>query len=625
MHHVTHGELAALREVWGHFQQKLFCRLESSQAQAVTKLEANLLKLYVINSIQTKRTDKVKEFFDKMTPELQGNAEWKDWFALPFLPNPESNPSFAMYFSRQWQDSLMLSLFNFFALIFACLPAPRLADFNSTVLRIRQLREENDTLRQKLVDLNHCLQRGSNLTLSDIKFPDVAPPDELMDDFFTIAQEAPTQESQTKTLKSFLKNITGVSGASSQPSNVERKIGGSNAGKNLSSSLKQQPKSRSSSKSRLSSTPTVTTQQQQPSHAPVTRLSLSKHGSSASLLSQVSPSNIGSGIGGDKMTYILLGQEEYMEHHSEITHCRFSHSGSVVASSDVSGVIKVWNASPPAPDTIATFISNQPITALDWIPHSDRHFIYGTKTGVVRFCDMTERRTNSEVSSGEGCIIRTLTCSPNANCLTVSVSNENASKESLQVYDLKTMNQELDLLQDLPSAPLQTSCLFNHNAQMIISAGVDGKVRIFDLRKRDCISSWSVHASQPILNIALSADETSIYAITADAKFGGWSLYQSGQRIFEHQLESSSFDANASRGLYSRVMALAGDGKHLLTCGNGGGIIYKFGPSSIEKVLGLKGHRDVTTCTDWSSVNNCGPCVTAGKDGQIRVSTLLSQ
>ena len=39
--------------------------------------------------------------------------------------------------------------------------------------------------------------------------------------------------------------------------------------------------------------------------------------------------------------YQISGQEEYDEHHSEITQCRFSNSGATIASSDVDGVVKV--------------------------------------------------------------------------------------------------------------------------------------------------------------------------------------------------------------------------------------------------------------------------------------------
>ena len=91
------------------------------------------------------------------------------------------------------------------------------------------------------------------------------------------------------------------------------------------------------------------------------------------------------------------------------------------------------------------------------------------------------------------------------------------------------------------------------------------------------------------------------------------------------------------RNAFSKQFAIAGnDGKHLLACSTNGGVLYKMtkakdgsAQDKLEKVLGLKGHMKQhghTTCVDWSSTtNDCGPCVTAGYDGQIRVSTLLSQ
>jgi hypothetical protein len=40
--------------------------------------------------------------------------------------------------------------------------------------------------------------------------------------------------------------------------------------------------------------------------------------------------------------------------------------------------------------------------------------------------------------------------------------------------------------------PLMTTSIFNHNSQMLITGATDAKIRIFDLRKRECIASWSV-------------------------------------------------------------------------------------------------------------------------------------
>lgn len=49
---------------------------------AVRKLEVGLFKFYVINAYQTNRRDRIVEFFEKMTPEIQNQAEFKDWFGM---------------------------------------------------------------------------------------------------------------------------------------------------------------------------------------------------------------------------------------------------------------------------------------------------------------------------------------------------------------------------------------------------------------------------------------------------------------------------------------------------------------------------------------------------------------
>lgn len=99
-------------------------------------MENGVLKMYLINAVVNNKPEKLTEFFLKMTPELQNQAEWKDWFSewavfhsllgvllifvtvLPYIKNPEENPTFSLHFTKQWQDTLLVSLHNFFASIF---------------------------------------------------------------------------------------------------------------------------------------------------------------------------------------------------------------------------------------------------------------------------------------------------------------------------------------------------------------------------------------------------------------------------------------------------------------------------------------------------------------------------
>ncbi len=580
-----------------------------------------MLKLYLVYCVQSKRHEKVREFFDRLSGELQGQSEWREWFALLFLSSPETNPAFASFFSRQWQDTLLLSLFNFLSLIFACLPPPRLADYASTTWKLRRLREENDALKQRLLSIDAAL-RQKNLTLADITCPDTVPCEDLMDDFFIIAQEAPSTESQTKTLKDFLRNITGGTSTSSANQSVNEKKATRSA--QVTSCLRQ-PNSRSSSKTRTSGSSALTPQQQQ--HAPVKRVAKSVSSSSPVPRNLSSPSLSTGSV--EKLAFLLLGQEEYQEHRSEVTHCRFTSSGSAIASGDVDGIIKVWTAA-PTQKTLATFISQGGISSLEWLPNSEKHFLYGSKNGIIRLCDKDERKATGEMSFSDQTVVYTLSCSPSANCFVASVGTPDTargtspSSSSLLLCDMRTMSREHDFaIAGAPLPPL-TSCAFNHNSQMVIAAGTDSKVRIFDLRKKDCLSSWSVDSERPIASLALSADETEVYTLTNDGRFSAWSLYQRGQKSVDHQLDDSYF-SSCRRSAFGRVFSLSGDGKHILMCSNNGGIIYELGASGLDKVLGLKGHREHTTCVDWSAASDCGPCITAGRDGQVRVSTLLSQ
>ena len=95
------------------------------------------------------------------------------------------------------------------------------------------------------------------------------------------------------------------------------------------------------------------------------------------------------------------------------------------------------------------------------------------------------------------------------------------------------------------------------------------------------------------------------------------------------QINVFIFLGKYSHSAFSKRFAIAGnDGKHVLVGSTNGGILYKMSNSerdTMKNVLELKGHKTHLTCTDWSASNDCGPCVTAGFDGQIRVSTMLSQ
>ncbi|XP_014643270.1 PREDICTED: WD repeat-containing protein 91-like [Ceratotherium simum simum] len=85
------------------------------------------------------------------------------------------------------------------------------------------------------------------------------------------------------------------------------------------------------------------------------------------------PSTAGPEGGGvrPEQLFIVLGQEEYGEHHSSIMHCRVDCSGWRVTSLDLDGVIKVWSFS-PIMQTKASSVSKLPLLSLEWATKWDR-------------------------------------------------------------------------------------------------------------------------------------------------------------------------------------------------------------------------------------------------------------
>ena len=79
--HVTNHDLLSLRDFWQHLHRRFFSRLNQSLSNAVHTLETCLYRLYLVHNLQNGRVEKVTEFFEKMSPDLQNQPEWKDWFS----------------------------------------------------------------------------------------------------------------------------------------------------------------------------------------------------------------------------------------------------------------------------------------------------------------------------------------------------------------------------------------------------------------------------------------------------------------------------------------------------------------------------------------------------------------
>jgi len=152
---INNYDIDALRAYWSHLESRIFCRFDPKYEATVRKMQTSLFRLYVVTCMQNGKRKECMDFYEKMTPELHGVPEWKEWFAMPFLSHPESSKPFAMYFQKQWSDTFMVSLYNFLSVSFAALnPPDLLKELNKDKQMIQKLKTENETLKKKLAGLN---------------------------------------------------------------------------------------------------------------------------------------------------------------------------------------------------------------------------------------------------------------------------------------------------------------------------------------------------------------------------------------------------------------------------------------------------------------------------------------
>ncbi|KAE9611332.1 hypothetical protein Lalb_Chr06g0161401 [Lupinus albus] len=92
---------------------------ETTLVSTFSKLETSLLRFYVVHALQSNRADKVFDFFETYGAQLlQKSQDWTHWFAIPHMKNPNLDPEFKIFFTKEWYEALRLSVRNFFSEIF---------------------------------------------------------------------------------------------------------------------------------------------------------------------------------------------------------------------------------------------------------------------------------------------------------------------------------------------------------------------------------------------------------------------------------------------------------------------------------------------------------------------------
>uniref|UniRef100_A0A671V9F1 WD repeat-containing protein 91 n=1 Tax=Sparus aurata TaxID=8175 RepID=A0A671V9F1_SPAAU len=640
---VQNFDLFGLKEYWLYLDRRLFCRLEDVYRSTVNKLRTSLYRYYIINTVQRGNLEKTQEFFQKQALELQGQAEWRDWFILPFIPAPEQNPTFSPYFSRQWADTFLVSLHNFLSVLFQVLPQPVLLSFDAEVQKATSLTEENEQLRQLVFALQtESRDQRDRDEMVHHKLPVyVQNMDRLGDTELDLVSSQRAVSTGTTPSRNFFSTF--LPQGRRTPVKPPQITAGTSPGQ-VAVGRKDPP--------------TIPVREWQVLEFKLlieSRKSKVEPAAETSSDTPESPSSNNKSCGGEseggglsaEQPFIKLSQEEYGEHHSSIMHCRVDCSGRRVASLDVDGVIKVWSFN-PIMQTKATIMSKSPLLSLEWATKPDRLLLLGSGVGTVRLYDTDAKKNLYEMNIDETHPrILSLACSPSGSsfvCSAAAVSRSGSSDSvprlpfpvsgQLLLWDTKTVKQQLQF--SLEPEPVAINCTaFNHNGNLLVTGAADGVIRLFDMQRYESAMSWRAHDGE-VYSVEFSYDENTVFSIGEDGKFIQWNIHRCGVKQSEQVLPQDATGPFVLSG-YSgykqvqvprgRLFAFDSEGQHVLTCSSTGGLVYRLtsGEQALDSVLSLGGHKAPVVTVDWCSAVDCGTCLTASMDGKIKLSTLLAQ
>uniref|UniRef100_A0A672S7F1 WD repeat-containing protein 91 n=1 Tax=Sinocyclocheilus grahami TaxID=75366 RepID=A0A672S7F1_SINGR len=562
-------DLTGLKEYWAYLDRRLFSRLEDVYRPTVNKLRTSLYRFYLIHTVQN--LEKTQEFFLKQVLELQAQPEWRDWFALPFIPAPEQNPSFSPYFSRQWADTFLVSLHNFLSVLFQSSPQPVLLSFDSEVQRIKTVQEENEELRQMLFALQGEWRQKKDEEMVHHKLaPYVQHMDRLGDTELSEKKTDSDPDAQTEALPDQTDStnqtrVCEVGGASVEQPFI--KLSQEEYAEHHSSIMHCKV---DCSGRRVASldvdgvvkvwafNPVMQTKATIMSKSPLLSLEWAAKPDRLLLL--------GSGVGTVKL-YDTEAKKSLYEMSIDDVHPR--------------------------------------ILSLACSP-----------SGTSFVCAAAAQAAHSGVATEGDARV------------SAPVSGQ------LLLWDTKTVKQQLQFaLEPGPVAINCTG--FNHNGNLLVTGAADGMIRLFDMQRYESALSWKAHDGEVYSvefsydeNTVFSIGEDGKFVQwnihRCGVKQSEYSLSQDAVGPFVLSGYSGYKQVQVPRG---RLFAFDSEGQHVLTCSSSGGVIYRLNKADagLESVLSLGGHKAPVVTVDWCSAMDCGTCLTASMDGKIKLSTLLAQ
>lgn len=572
----------------------------------VLKLELSVLRYYVVHALQSGRRDKVVEFFGANGNYLlQKREDWMPWFAIPYLKNPNLDPQFRVFFSKEWYDALLSSFRNFLSEIFNGNRIPALLKISTEKNTVKRLKNDIKQLNHKLSQLQALLERRDNeiLQLRCITASSSEPSIVQASNTMTDSRGTSSKDNGSKLV---INNSQEISAGVSSPQG--ERISGANSGDaSGSANVAQESTLRiSRSLSKLS----VTNDEARDT------LQISQAGNKVEILREE-----------DFPEVQVDFQETFLGHTSPITRCRFSASGTNIASSSADGTVRIWTYDSSTPTSRnATIYCGAEIMSLDWECRSDRLLLIGTADGGIKAWNVDAKRVVCDLSTSQEfpSSVLDLKCSPVEPIFVSAAASrrqgssiiEKMGFASLTVWNMKTWKAmaSLPLGKDPPAI---TSLSFNHNGKILAASATDGMIHMFDMSACLQITGWPAHDSA-ISSVLFGPDETSIFSLGSDGKIFEWSLHNQGQVLWSR--DCSRFCYPNSERICRHEIALDSNGRRLLvTSDSVRSPIYQVqGHMSGLKTLP---HTLAITSVDWHPTLPI--FITGSADHSVRVTSIL--
>uniref|UniRef100_A0A0E0DPM2 Anaphase-promoting complex subunit 4-like WD40 domain-containing protein n=1 Tax=Oryza meridionalis TaxID=40149 RepID=A0A0E0DPM2_9ORYZ len=475
---------------------------------------------------------------------------------MPYITSPSLDPQFRVYFSKEWSDTLILSFRNFLSGIFNGLRIPALLKISTEKNTIKCLKNDIKQLNNKLSELQALLEmkeaeisqlrrNNTGVDLGNMNVPNTSAADSSLE-----GQDMPGVFEESAASRSAAQVFDSQSSSSVKSSTRDEKLHKS--------------------------------------------FQISNAENEQILVTE------------DDFPEVKVDfQETFLGHNSSISCCRFSASGSNVASSSVDGTVRIWTYDSSTPSSKnATIYCGSEVSALSWECRSDRLLLIGTANGGIKAWNADAKRVVCDLSTSKDF--------PRPG----STIFDRTGFASLTVWHMKTW-KPLTVLPLGEDPPAITSVCFNHNGKILAASATDGMIHMFDMSAGLQITGWPAHDS-PVSSVLFGPAETSIFSLGSDGKIFEWSLHNQGQILWSR--DCSRFCSPESFNKRMHEISLDSDGKRLLvTSGLVRAPIYQV--QGHESGLRTLAHSSSITSVDWHPT--LPMYITGSADNSVRVTSIV--